>query len=385
MKKTMTGMLAFSKMMGSELPEKTGTYTPISHHQIISKVRSEIIDAGFTITREDYSCTSDGKVAVGSFGLVYKADPYIELCANFMNSYNKRYAFRFSLGGFIKKSNAVFMITDSTHGSFKRMHTGLADILSSHKIKELIDNAGEYWDSLVNAKDIMISVKSNSDDLYRKTGQLFFEKKILNTFQMSQIREQYELICKEAETEERNLTLWDVYSAVTFGVREGNPTTWMNDLESIHETFRDILNEEEHKKFLKSIVTTSTEITEAGANYHTELENMMISAGLVDEESFKKNTDPIVIPDDPNVLRVSYQPSDEEISALKEAGIQIVVDKSDFEEDEFEDLWESGDDLDVMKEEDVSFVETEDFELEFEESFHIPRTDDDDDDDDIFN
>jgi hypothetical protein len=364
MKKTMTGMLAFSKMMSTELPEKTGTYTPISHSEIIAKVRSEIIDAGFTITREEYSCSSEGKVAVGSFGLVYKADKDIELCANFMNSYNKRYAFRFSLGGIIKVNNAVFMLNDAGHGSFKRMHTGLADIMSSHKIKEFIDNAGEYWDSLVNAKNLMQSIKSYDSDLYSTAGKLFFDKKILNTFQLSQIREEFERARKDAEAEERNLTLWDVYSSVTFGVREGNPTTWMNDLEAIHEVFAPFIEDEEHTKMLAAKKMSAVT---AGAGVHAELEAFMESSGMVSSEVFE-NTDPIEnlpkVEDNPNVLRVSYQPSDEEIFALKEAGIEVIVESNDFDEKEFDDQWEES-------AEEVAFVDTPEFEEDFEESFDL--------------
>lgn len=340
MKKTMTGMLAYSKMMSIRLPEKTGTYTPIAHADIIHKVRSEILDAGFIITREEYSCTSEGNVAVGSFGLVYKVDKDIELCANFMNSYNKRYAFRFSLGGVIKKNNAVFMVSDAAHGSFKRMHTGLADLMSSHKIKEFIDNAGGYWDSLKEVKDLMTSVYSNRDDLYRKVGQLFFEKKILNTFQLNLIREEYEKISAEAEKNEENITLWDVYSAVTFGVREGNPTTWMNDLEAIHDSFNDLIDAHRHLMgIMAEKVSKSTMATEESVKIFERMEELMITSSLVDAVNF--NTDPVEIPkeDNPNVLRVSYQPSDEEISALKAAGIEVIVDFVDFEQqDELEEF-----------------------------------------------
>lgn len=65
----------------------------------------------------------------------------------------------------------------------------------------------------------------------------------------------------------------------------------------------------------------------------------MITSSLVDAVNF--NTDPVEIPkeDNPNVLRVSYQPSDEEISALKAAGIEVIVDFVDFEQqDELEEF-----------------------------------------------
>jgi hypothetical protein len=393
MKKTMTGMLAYSKMMSTELPEKTGTYTPISHHEIISKVRSEIIGAGFIITREDYSCSSDGKVAVGSFGLIYKTDPHIELCANFMNSYNKRYAFRFSLGGIIKQNNAVFMVSDTTHGGFKRMHTGVADILSSHKIKELIDNAGEYWDALVNTKDLMISIPCHKNDLYMKTGELFFETKTINTFQMNQIREEYEKINNQALAEGRSINLWDLYTAITFGVREGNPSTWMNDLEAIYEVF---------DKMIKAVSSSSIARVKIPEKFEQngdllisdyEMRDYMVSSGLIDKPVLADTDKLIAEEDDPNVLRVNYIPSDEEIKALKKFGIRIIVDCQNFDEEEFDGDWDKKLEEELEEEleqeleevESLPFDESEEFEENFEESFEIPATlfDEDDDDDDF--
>ena len=104
MKKTMSGMPAYATILGATLPEKTETYTPISHTSVINRVRSEITTAGYIITGEEYRCSNNGDIAVGSFRLNYKSDPDIELAANFLNSYNKQYAFRFNLGGMVKVS-----------------------------------------------------------------------------------------------------------------------------------------------------------------------------------------------------------------------------------------------------------------------------------------
>jgi hypothetical protein len=359
MKKTMTGMVAYSKMMGADLPEKTSTYTPISHKEIVDKVRSEIIGAGFTITREEYSCTGSGNIAVGSFGLQYRSDPHIELCASFMNSYNKRYAFRFSLGGFIKSNNSVFMAADGTHGSFKRMHTGVADIMSSHKIKEFIDNAGEYWDSLVNAKEALYYRTFDSTDFYNVTGALFFDNNVLNTFQMSQVKEEMARIEKEANAEYRTLNMWDMYSAVVYGVKEGNPTSWMNDLEMIHSKFQPFIDAA--KLIPKSTVPENTERPEKTIQDHIGINEGSV---FVHEPQDTYKEEEFVLEDLPNVLRVNYQPSQEEVRALEDAGFTVVIETPDFDEQEFDGIHEEED-------EEIVFTDNEDFEIRLKEPLDI--------------
>ena len=78
MKRTLNGMNAYSKMLSTAQPEKTETYTPISHASVINRVRSEITNAGFIITGEDYRCSNDGQVALGTLRMNYKSDPDIE-------------------------------------------------------------------------------------------------------------------------------------------------------------------------------------------------------------------------------------------------------------------------------------------------------------------
>ena len=49
MKTTIKGMDAFTKMFTAEVPEKTKTYTPISHSSVFATIRKEIAAAGFKI------------------------------------------------------------------------------------------------------------------------------------------------------------------------------------------------------------------------------------------------------------------------------------------------------------------------------------------------
>lgn len=155
MKKTISGQDAFNIMLITPTPEKTRTYTPILHGNIISQTRKEIGKAGFKVIGEDYRATTNGQIAIGTYRVEYKHDPDIELMVAFLNSYDKSYAFRFALGASVKASNNSFFISDASFGFYKKFHKGEAGILSADNIAKQLMTADKYWDSLVAVKDAM--------------------------------------------------------------------------------------------------------------------------------------------------------------------------------------------------------------------------------------
>jgi hypothetical protein len=239
MKRTMSGMHAYSKMIGAVLPAKTDTYTPIAHSNVINRVRSEITNAGFIITGEEYRCSNDAQVAVGTFRMNYKSDPDIELSANFLNSYNKQYAFRFNLGGLVKVCNNGMMLNNNKFGAYKRVHKGAADLLAEGKIGEFIKDSELYWENLVEHKDKMKDVLLTSTAQHDLLGELFFKKKILNTMQLNQIRTELEKPSFEYKVDSDSA--WALYNHITLSLKDSHPSTWMDDQVAVHEVFANML------------------------------------------------------------------------------------------------------------------------------------------------
>jgi hypothetical protein len=239
MKRTVNGMIAYGKMLSTPLPEKTKTYTPISHKDVVSRVRTEITAAGYVITGEDYKCTQDGTVAIGNFKLNYKADPDIELSANFMNSYNKQYAFRFSLGGLVKVCMNGMMLSNSKFGAYKRVHKGAADILAAGKISEFIKNSEEYWTTLVQHKETLRHHMLSQTDAYTILGKLFFEHGIFTTMQLNMVKKEIEKPSFEYNADPESA--WVLYNHITLALKEAHPSTWMDDQVKMHQIFCDTL------------------------------------------------------------------------------------------------------------------------------------------------
>ena len=256
MKRTLKGMDAYSKILGRELPEKTKTYTPIAHSNVINKVRSEITNAGYVITGEEYRCSKDGDIAIGTFKLKYKEDDDIELSANFLNSYNKQYAFRFALGGLVKVCSNGMVLNNNKFGSYKRVHKGEADILAEGKIKEFIDDSSEYWDTLVQHKDSMKDLVLSKEKTHDILGRLFFDKEILNTMQLNIVKREMEKPSFDYKVADPS-NAWALYNHITLALKESHPATWIQDQTSVHEVFSHLLS------FGSKVdVTSSEEITE---------------------------------------------------------------------------------------------------------------------------
>lgn len=244
MKRTLNGMDAYGKILSRELPEKTATYTPIAHANVINRVRSEITSAGFIITKEEYRCTNDGDVAIGIFSMKYKDDPDIELSANFLNSYNKQYAFRFGLGAIVKVCSNGMIKNNEKFGTYKRVHKGSADILAEGKIKEFIADSEEYWEALVKDKESLKDHVLSQGQIYDILGQLFFEKEVINTMQLNMIKKEFTLPSFDYKVD--NNSAWALYNHITLALKESHPSTWIQDQADVHDVFSDYLGLDEN-------------------------------------------------------------------------------------------------------------------------------------------
>lgn len=235
MKRTLTGVEAFSKILSTPLPAKTESYTPISHSSVINRMRNEITKAGFVILGEDYRCTNDGQVALGSLRLNYKADPDIELSANFTNSYNKQLAFRFGLGGVVKVCSNGMVISNDKFGRYKRVHKGSADILAEGKISEFLAGADEYWNTLIDHKEELKDMHLSDPVKHDIVGQLFFGSEILNTMQLNIIKSEIKKPSFDYKVD--NDSAWALYNHITLALKEGHPSSWLEDQAQVHSIF----------------------------------------------------------------------------------------------------------------------------------------------------
>jgi len=220
MKRILTGIDAYNAMLTTPLPEKTKTYTPVSHTEVMNLVRKQLGFRGFRLNNEIYSCNQTGTVATVAFVFEYIADPEMSMSAVFVNSYDKTAKFQFKLGGLSKK-HGTLVISDGFSGShMRRKHTGSAvDIISEH-IEESFNAIHMVWVALQDYKDKLTNhaILTRSEASAHVLGMMIVND-VLDSTQLSQIRELL-------RTSNPIMSMWDYYHICAAGMRNTHPKHW---------------------------------------------------------------------------------------------------------------------------------------------------------------
>lgn len=224
-------------LTGIPLPVHADTYTVISHENVMDYSKTALINAGFTIEREEYRATADGQIAQGVFRLHYGTDQELSMMFAWTNSYNKQVRFKCGVGAYINTNGTVMVCGDM--GSWARKHTGTADTETIATITDQITNAHMYYNQLVSDKNIMQTISMTKRKQAQLLGILFAEYQILTTEQASIVRQQMD---KPSYVFADNNSLWAFYNYVTLALQQSHPKTWMEDQRILHYFINSVNN-----------------------------------------------------------------------------------------------------------------------------------------------
>lgn len=224
-------------LTGIPLPVHADTYTVISHENVMDYSKTALINAGFTIEREEYRATADGQIAQGVFRLHYGTDQELSMMFAWTNSYNKQVRFKCGVGAYINTNGTVMVCGDM--GNWTRKHTGTADTETIATITEQVTNAHMYYNQLVSDKNIMQTISMTKRKQAQLLGILFAEYQILTTEQASIVRQQMD---KPSYVFADNNSLWAFYNYVTLALQQSHPKTWMEDQRILHYFINSVNN-----------------------------------------------------------------------------------------------------------------------------------------------
>ena len=224
-------------LIGIPLPVHADTYTVISHENVMDYSKTALINAGFTIEREEYRATADGQIAQGVFRLHYGTDQELSMMFAWTNSYNKQVRFKRGVGAYINTNGTVMVCGDM--GSWARKHTGTADTETIATITEQVTNAHMYYNQLVSDKNVMQTISMTKRKQAQLLGILFAEYQILTTEQASIVRQQMD---KPSYVFADNNSLWAFYNYVTLALQQSHPKTWMEDQRILHYFINSVNN-----------------------------------------------------------------------------------------------------------------------------------------------
>ena len=224
-------------LTGIPLPVHADTYTVISHENVMDYSKTALINAGFTIEREEYRATADGQIAQGVFRLHYGTDQELSMMFAWTNSYNKQVRFKCGVGAYINTNGTVMVCGDM--GSWARKHTGTADTETIATITDQVTNAYMYYNQLVSDKNVMQTISMTKRKQAQLLGILFAEYQILTTEQASIVRQQMD---KPSYVFADNNSLWAFYNYVTLALQQSHPKTWMEDQRILHYFINSVNN-----------------------------------------------------------------------------------------------------------------------------------------------
>lgn len=85
-------------LLSTTLPEKTSTYSPVPHGEIISHLLEGLDKKGLSVASENYNIAKNGQQVVGCFN-IHSGDADMQQRVMFKNSYDKSMAVGFASGG----------------------------------------------------------------------------------------------------------------------------------------------------------------------------------------------------------------------------------------------------------------------------------------------
>lgn len=214
-------------LLSTTLPQKTSTYSPVPHGEIISHLLEGLDKKGLSVASENYNIAKNGQQVVGCFN-IHSGDADMQQRVMFKNSYDKSMAVGFAASG-----NVVVCSNGMVRGdiTFKKMHKGTVLQELRAKIQESLNYLEEHFSKLVLHKEQMKSIEINKKVIAELTGRLFMDEAIITIEQASIIKKELEF----SDNFKFDGTLWNYYNNVTQSLKHQSPTNFIKSHADLHE------------------------------------------------------------------------------------------------------------------------------------------------------
>jgi hypothetical protein len=221
------------------LPNHGKSYTVISHKTVIESTMKLLSDSGFVIQKSHYRSSMNANVAQGIYYIyptsttndIISTENELGMMFAWTNSYDKSTRFQCAVGGYVKVCFNGMIAGDMMN--YKRKHTGSADHDAKMQLSNQIKNAEKYYTRIIQDRNLMKSVALNSKEQAELVGRLFIEEKILDTTQLSCIKNEMHKPTYQYDTTPD--TVWSFYNHVTYALKKAHPRDWLNDSQQYHD------------------------------------------------------------------------------------------------------------------------------------------------------
>ena len=221
------------------LPNHGKSYTVVSHKSVIDNTLQLLASSGFTIQKEIYRANMNANVAQGIYHIYpsnttdkdISGETELGMMFAWTNSYDKSTRFQCAIGAYVMVCFNGMVAGDMMN--FKRKHTGSADYDVKVHLADQIKNAEKYYKRLISDKELMKTITLNCKEQSELTGRLFIEEDLLDTQQMTCIKNEIDKPSYKYGVHEN--TAWAFYNNVTHALKKAHPRDWLSDQQNFHD------------------------------------------------------------------------------------------------------------------------------------------------------
>lgn len=229
----METLSAMERLYSAPLPEKTDSYTPISHKTIDENTKQVLKEMGFGISKIHYRSSTDGMVGQAEYHLNYGDDPEMGLMVAWQNSYNKLVSFKYAVGAHVFVCANGCVAGDL--GAYRRKHTGSADQDATAMIRTYLYGAKQIFEKLVADREHLKKINLEASDMAAIMGRMFIHNEIITSTQLNIMKRELQNPTYDYGVPKHNA--WALYNFATHAFKEDSPRNWMKRHIDLHEFF----------------------------------------------------------------------------------------------------------------------------------------------------
>lgn len=234
-------------VMTAPLPEQTKTYTVIPNDKIITVAENAFMNESLNILSEKFRGTVFWRIVNGTYTLSYSKDENAYLMFSFTNSYNKQKRFECAVGVSINVQKTIKVDNEeqtetinipliSQVTSWKRKHTGDANLQAYEMINSQISNYESMYDETINDYKSLAGKTISLLEYSHILGELFV-KDVISSSQLNIIHNELKygkLNIDFYDKTTRRIDLQGLYLVMSYALTEDHPTTYLKNLSSVH-------------------------------------------------------------------------------------------------------------------------------------------------------
>ena len=230
-----TSRVTLDDLMMVPLPEKTRTYTPVPHHELINrtaKLTEKLLPDNYQFSKSDYGIARNGNQMFGyhTYKDMDMPDESQSLSIGFRNSYDKSMSVGFVMGEqLLICANLMFL------GDVRvlKKHTGEVNEKLMVLLFQMIESVEGKRAAIKHFKERLTNTHMSTNQAYRRIGELYGHD-VIHPRQLPVVKSEWRKPSFDYGVEG---TAWNLYQACTHALKTAPPSTVLQRHTKLHKMF----------------------------------------------------------------------------------------------------------------------------------------------------